>query len=48
MLADRAEDVCRAYLQGGSRNGGYWRVGSVDGEPGQSLWVNLKGDAAGG
>ena len=47
MLADRAEDVCRAYLQGGSRNGGYWRVGSVDGEPGQSLWVNLKGDDRG-
>ena len=47
MLAERAEDVCRTYLRGGSRNGRRWRVGSVADEPGQSLWVSLRGNDRG-
>ena len=47
MLADRAEELCRTYLPGGKRNGRHWRVGSVAGEAGQSLWVDLRGNDRG-
>ncbi len=47
MLGDRAEEVCRAYLPGGKRQGDYWKVGNVRGEPGESLWVLLTGPNAG-
>ena len=47
MLGDRAEEVCRTYLPGGRRQGDYWKVGGVDGEPGESMWVLLNGPRAG-
>lgn len=43
MLAARAESVCEWLLPGGKREGREWRAGSVMGEPGQSLGVNLSG-----
>ncbi len=43
MLADRAEDICRWLLPNGRRNGAEWEAGSVDGEAGKSLKVNLAG-----
>jgi twinkle protein len=41
MLADRAEDVCRWLLPSGRKKGGQWRVGSVHGDEGESLRVDL-------
>lgn len=43
MLAERAESVCEWLLPGGKREGSEWRAGSVDGEEGHSLGVNLVG-----
>lgn len=43
MLADRAESVCEWLLPQGKREGSEWRAGSVDGEAGHSLGVNLAG-----
>ena len=40
-LAARAEDVCRHYLPGGSRQGRFWIAGDKDGTPGRSLYVRL-------
>ena len=40
-LAARAEDVCRHYLPGGSRQGRFWIAGDIDGTPGRSLYVRL-------
>ncbi len=45
LLAERAEDVCRWLLPNGKRNGNEWEVGSIDGEVGRSLKVNLVGKA---
>lgn len=45
MLAGRAEDVCRWLLPGGKRVGHEWRAGSVSGDSGDSLGVNLAGKA---
>jgi len=46
-LAQRAEDVCRAYLSKGRREGRYWLVGDVQNTPGRSLYVRLEGPASG-
>lgn len=43
MLADRVEAVCEWLLPQGKREGSEWRAGSVTGEPGHSLGVNLAG-----
>lgn len=40
-LADSALAVCRHYLPAGRREGRYWSVGNVAGEPGRSLYVRL-------
>ena len=45
MLADRVEDVCQWLLPTGRRIRNEWCVGSVDGEDGKSLRVNLAGKA---
>jgi len=42
-LAAQAEDVCRHYLPAGKRQGRYWVVGDIDGSPGHSLIVRLRG-----
>ena len=46
-LAGQAEAVCAAYLPRGRRRGGYWIVGDVQGNPGQSLFVRLVGERRG-
>lgn len=46
-LAERAEDVCRYLLPNGRRVGHEWKVGSVEGEAGDSLGVRLTGEKAG-
>ena len=43
MLAADIEAVCRQYLPNGRREGNYWQVGSIAGEEGASLRVNLAG-----
>ncbi|MDM7957532.1 toprim domain-containing protein [Blastomonas sp.] len=40
-LAGSALAVCRHYLPAGRREGRYWIVGNVAGEPGRSLYVRL-------
>ena len=42
-LAAEIEAVCACYLPNGRRDGPFWQVGSVAGEPGNSLRVNLAG-----
>ena len=42
-LADRAADVAEYLLPQGKKSSGEWRVGSINGEPGQSLGVRLSG-----
>lgn len=42
-LADRAEEVCRAYLPNGRRSGAYWIAGDAMGAKGHSCYVRLKG-----
>lgn len=46
-LAEQAEDVCRHYLSNGRRQGNYWLVGDVRNAAGRSMFVRLKGPAAG-
>ncbi len=46
-LADRAEAVCRKYLSKGFKSGNYWMVGDVNGAPGQSMHVRLRGPLSG-
>lgn len=46
-LADRASDVAAYLLPNGKKAGSEWKVGSVNGEPGQSLSVRLTGAKAG-
>jgi hypothetical protein len=46
-LADQAEAVCSAYLPRGRRRGSYWIVGDVQGNPGQSMFVRLRGERRG-
>jgi hypothetical protein len=43
----RLPEVLERLLPGGRQQGSEWRVGSVRGEPGQSLKVRLYGDRAG-
>ncbi|MEY9806964.1 AAA family ATPase [Bradyrhizobium elkanii] len=47
LLADRAASVAEYLLPRGRKDGAEWRVGSIDGEPGQSLGVHLTGHKAG-
>ena len=42
-LAAEIEAVCAYYLPNGRQDGPFWQVGSVAGEPGNSLRVNLAG-----
>lgn len=46
-LATRAADVASFLFPNGKRDGNEWRVGSLDGEAGQSLAIHLTGDKAG-
>lgn len=43
MLAERTDALVRALLPAGRRSGGWWKVGSLDGEKGDSLGVELSG-----
>lgn len=45
MLAKRVDAVCEWLLPNGKREGREWRAGSIYGEAGQSLGVNLSGKA---
>lgn len=47
LLSSRAQSVAEYLLPRGRKEGQEWRVGSVDGEPGQSLGVHLSGSKAG-
>lgn len=47
QLVEQAESVCRHYLPNGRRSGNYWIVGDVYNTVGQSMFVRLKGVAAG-
>jgi len=46
-LAENVEAVARHLLPNGRREGQEWRVGSIQGEEGQSLGIRLSGDKAG-
>lgn len=46
-LAQRAQAVAEMLLPRGRKEGSEWRVGSINGEPGQSLGVHLTGNKAG-
>ena len=45
MLAKRAQDVCEWLLPNGKRKAQEWCVGSVHGDAGDSMRVNLGGKA---
>lgn len=47
LLSQRAEDVVRHLLPNGKKVGNEWRVGSINGEPGQSLGVHLSSEKSG-
>jgi twinkle protein len=47
MLTDRTESVASYLLPSGRKETSEWRVGSLDGEKGQSLGVHLTGTKAG-
>jgi twinkle protein len=46
-LAERADEFVRPLLPDGVEKGGEWCVGSINGEPGESLKIKLTGDNAG-
>lgn len=46
-LAAQVEGVVRLLLPKGKRQGHEWRVGSLAGEPGESMGVHMTGDKAG-
>ena|SRR6185312_13896074 len=46
-LAEQAELVCRHYLSNGRRVGHYWIVGDARNARGRSMFVRLRGPAAG-
>jgi putative DNA primase/helicase len=46
-LAERIESLCQILLPSGKRRGNEWRVGSINGEAGDSLGVHLSGEKAG-
>lgn len=47
MLAQRARDVCQYLLPQGKKVGSQWQVGSINGEKGSSLNIQLSGTKAG-
>lgn len=47
QLASHVENICHMLLPNGKRDGKHWVAGSIDGEPGKSLKVNLSGDKIG-
>lgn len=47
MLGQHAEAIARDLLPAGRKVGPEWRVGSIAGEPGQSLAIRLTGDKRG-
>jgi hypothetical protein len=47
MLAGRMQSLAAELLPAGRRVGRHWRCGSLAGEPGQSLAVNIVGEKAG-
>lgn len=47
MLGDSAEAIAREFFPNGRKVGAEWRVGSLAGEPGQSLAVRIAGDKRG-
>lgn len=47
QLSERAESVAAMLLPKGKRVGLEWKVGSINGEAGESLGVHLKGERAG-
>lgn len=47
MLSERAEALARDLFPAGRRSGPEWRVGSLAGEPGQSLAIRIQGDKRG-
>ena len=46
-LARNVEAVCCHYLPNGRREGRYWMIGDVQGTPGRSMYVRLKGPESG-
>lgn len=46
-LRERVLEVARTYLPNGRKIDGYWRVGGIDGHPGNSLGVQLGGTNVG-
>lgn len=46
-LATRIDDLVPHLLPRARRSGGYFHVGSVDGEPGYSLYIHRRGERAG-
>lgn len=46
-LAQQALSVCQHYLAAGRREGRYWQVGNIHGEPGRSLYVRLEAGSRG-
>jgi len=47
QLARQTLAVCQHYLPAGRREGRYWQVGNIHGEPGRSLYVRLDDGARG-
>lgn len=47
QLARQALSVCQHYLPAGRREGRYWQVGNIHGEPGRSLYVRLEAGGRG-
>lgn len=47
FLSDRAGDVAEYLFPQGKKSSGEWRVGSISGEPGQSLAVRVSGGKRG-
>lgn len=47
QLAQQALSVCQHYLAAGRREGRYWQVGNIHGEPGRSLYVRLEAGGRG-
>lgn len=47
QLAQRTEDVAHYLLPKGKKDGNEWRIGSINGETGESLGVHLNGEKSG-
>lgn len=47
LLRERIEDLCRQLLPGGKRDGHRWSCGSIQGEAGKSMQVELRGPKTG-